>query len=295
MDDPRSAPAPATAVPIPNLKRYKVRLLSSSGPGFESWIVFDVIEDTTIILLKHATTNTAKWWDHPVLSSKACRIIQAEGGDRLVDCQRAARSGSREHLRIVLPQGLSLQNYLFIFSWQESGKIQEGLLRIERGLIPDVLRSGETQKPDVIAPARVKPMAADSRGWRYKVKLSQGVALQNLEPESWVVLDVTGGTTVTLRHTTNSVNILTGLSRWWDHPVLSSMACPLLQSEGSDPLSGCLRGSSSGPAEPLSIVLPKGASLYDYRFTFTWREHGSIQQGMTIVDRMLQPTPIPPR
>jgi hypothetical protein len=73
------------------------------------------------------------------------------------------------------------------------------------------------------------------------------------------------------------------------------MACPLFPSERSDPLAGCLRGSDADPGQPLRIVLPEGASLHDYRFTFTWREHGRIQQGVTIVDRMVQPIPIQPR
>jgi hypothetical protein len=286
------APTGASATDA-RVERYKVQLLSWSGPPFESWIVFDVIGGTTIILLKHATTNTAKWWDHPILSSKACRIILADGGDRLVDCLRVVSGSPGQPLRIVLPEGTSLHDYdyLLTFTWQESGKIQEGVIRIDRTLKPDVIKQGQ----DVITPFRVEEPPSNPRGWRYKVKLSQGVALQNLAPESWVVFDVNRGTTVTLRHTTNSVNILTGLSRWWDHPVLSSMACPLIPSEGSYPLAGCLRGSSAGLGQPLRIVLPEGASLHDYRFTFTWREHGRIQQGMTIVDRLLKPTPIPPR
>ena len=279
------APAPASAA-VPRVERYKVRLLSWSGPPFESWIVFDVIGDTTIILLKHATTNTAKWWDHPILSSKACRIIQAEGGDRLVDCLRVVSAGPGQPLRIVLPEGASLHDYdyLLTFTWQESGRILEGMTRIDR-----------TIKPDVIAPFRVEAPTSDPKGWRYKVKLSQGVASLNLAPESWVVFDVIGGTTVMLKHTTNSVNVLTGLSRWWDHPVLSSMACPLFKTDGSNRHAGCLRGRSAGPRQPLRILLPEGAALHDYRFTFTWQEHGRIQEGVTFVDHMVNPTPIPPR
>ncbi len=306
MDAPSSAPAQAPASNS-TVKRYKVKLLSSSGPEFESWIMFEVIGDTKIILWKHATTNGwGKWWDHPVLSGKACRIIRADGGDRLVDCQRAARTGPGEPLRIVLPQGAFFQDSLLTFTWKESGMIQEGVLRIEHGLIPDTLRMGRKQEPevirqprvepiprDVITPPRVQPMIADSRSWRYKVKLSPGNAWQNLQPESWVVFDVIRGTTVTLMHSTNSYNILTGFSRWWDHPVRSIMACPLNKSEGSDRPADCLQGSSAAPGEPLRIMLPEGTSLHDYRFTFTWQESGRIQEGVTIVDRMLQPTPIP--
>jgi hypothetical protein len=94
-------------------------------------------------------------------------------------------------------------------------------------------------------------------------------------------------------HTTNSYNLITGLSRWWDHPVLSSMACPRRPEGTSERLADCLRGSSDGPGEPLRIVLPEGSSVQDYRFRFTWQESGRIQEGVTIVDPKLKPSPIP--
>jgi hypothetical protein len=122
------------------------------------------------------------------------------------------------------------------------------------------------------------------------LKLSKGNAWQTLQPESWVVLDVIGGRTVTMKHTTNSYNLITGFSRWWDHPILSIIACPA--SAGGSP-SDCLQGSSSGPGLPLRIVLPQGAYLHDYRFSFTWQENGRIQEGTTIVDPTLKPSPIP--
>ncbi len=135
-----AGPAPAAA-PDPRIERYKVQLLSWSSLPFESWIVFDVIAGTTTILMKHATTNTAKWWDHPILSSNACRIIKADGGDRLVDCLRGASAGPAKQLRIVLPEGASLHDYLFTFTWQESGRVHEGVTRIDRTIKPTLIRS----------------------------------------------------------------------------------------------------------------------------------------------------------
>jgi hypothetical protein len=137
---PAAAPAPA---PDPRIERYKVQLLSWSGPPFESWIVFDVIAGTTTILLEHATTNTAKWWHHPILSSKACRIIHADGGggDRLVDCLRGASAAPGQPLLIVLPEGASLHDYLFTFTWQESGRVHEGVTRIDRTNKPTLIPS----------------------------------------------------------------------------------------------------------------------------------------------------------
>lgn len=317
---PSSEPASASAADL-TVKEYKVRLgrvdpgttsiqswFDSGTTEFESWIVFHVIGDTTIFLLRHATTDGyGKWWDHPVLSSQACRIIQADGGDRLVDCQRATRTGPGEALRIVLPQGTFLQPSLLTFTWKESGRIHEGVLRIENGLVIDTDRPGPPQEPKVIRQPRAAPIphdrieppgfqprVSDSRRWRYKVKLSPGNAWQNLKPESWVVLDVVRGTTITLKHSTNSYNIITGFSRWWDHPIRSITACPLHPSEGSDRSAGCLQGSSAAPGEPLRILLPVGTSLHDYRFTFTWEENGRTQEGATIVDRMVQPNAIPP-
>jgi hypothetical protein len=295
---PESAPAPepATAPNIP-VHRYKVKLLSWQGSAYESWeswIVFDVRRGTTILFLRHSTTDGFKWWDHPVLSAKACRIIQADGGERLVDCVQAVRDDPTTPLRIVLPQAVALQDCLLAFTWMESGRIQEGLIRINQGLIPDVRGMGPAQKPEVINQP-LGPLPPDSGGWRYKVKLSKGHAWQTLRPESWVVLDVIGGRTVTMKHTTNSYNLIMGLSRWWDHPVLSSVACPLWPDGAGERLADCLHGSSSGPGEPLRIVLPQGASLHDYRFSFTWQEDGRIQDGTTIVEPTVKPSLIPSR
>jgi hypothetical protein len=282
-DASRSTPAPAPAADL-TIKRYKVRLsrLDRDMAAFESWIVFDLIGGNTVVLLRHAATNGIKWWDHPVLSSKACRIIRADGGERLIDCLRATRSGPGELLRITLPQGSSLTDYFFTFMWQESGRTQDGMTRID-----------QTMKPELIGPVRLQPIAPDSRSWRYKVKLSQGSFWTNLGPESWIVFDVIRGTTVTLKHTTNSVDFLTGFSHWWDHPVLSVVACPLFPTTGNDQLPDCLRGVGAGSGEPLRIKLPEGASLHDYNFTFTWQESGRIQEGETIVDREVKPTLIP--
>lgn len=311
---PETGPAPEPA-PAPNLpiQRYKVKLLPWQGSAYESWIVFVVRGGTTILLFRHATTDGFRWWDHPVLSAQACRIIQADGGDRLADCVRAVRDVPTTPLRIELPQAVSLQNLLLTFTWMESGRIQEGLIRMEHGLIPDVHGMGPPQKPEVInqplaepitldanrpdqaviTPHHVDLLPPDSRSWRYKVKLSPGHAWQNLKPESWVVFDVIRGTTITIKHSTNSYNIITGFSRWWDHPIRSITACPLHPSEGSDRPAGCLQGSSAAPGEPLRILLPVGTSLHDYRFAFTWEENGRIQEGATIVDHMLQPNAIP--
>lgn len=278
------------------VKRYKVILHRPeyNSTAFESWIVFDVIEDTKLILLRQATANGyGKWWDHPVRSGKACRIIEADGGEQLVDCQRASLPGPGAPLQIVMPQGAFLQKCLLTFTWEENGKIKEEVLRIEKGLILDTRRSGLTQKPEEIRQSYVQPRVSASRNWRYKVKLSDGYTWQNLKPESWMVFDVIRGTTVTLMHSTKTSDILTGVNRWWDHPVLSIKACPLLNGDGDDRQAGCMTGSSAVPGEPLRIVLPEGASLHDYRFSFTWAERGRIQEGGTIVDRSLQPVPLP--
>lgn len=320
-DKAGAAPAPASTNDV-LVKRYKVSLhrSDSSTTGFESWIVFDVIEDTKVILLRHATTNGyGKWWDHPVLSGMACRIIKADGGDQLVDCKRASLPGPGAPLQIVLPQGAFLQHWLLTFTWKENGKIQEEMLRIEKGLIPDTRRTGQTQKPQEIrqsyvqpsgltpgTPRRgqtqkpeesrqsyIQPRGPASGNWRYKVKLSEGNSWQNLQPESWMVFDAIGGTTVALMHSTKVSDILTGINRWWDHPVLSIKACPLINGDRDDRQAGCIIGSSAVPGEPLKVMLPEGSSLHDFSFSFTWEERGRIHAGVTIVDRLLQPVPLP--
>lgn len=278
---PRSTAATPPARPA--VGRYKLLLSTNPYINEETWLVFDLIPDTTFILWKHATTDGLHWWDHPLSFAQVCRIAQADDGERLMDCVRAASPGGGEPLRIVMPAGACRQDCLLTFSWIESGRSQEWMIRLDH-----------TQQPAVIAPLRLEAPGSDHQRWQYKIKLSPGSASTNLRPESWVVVNVShapAGTSVSLRHSTNAMNLITGFSRWWDHPILASRACPLFPTpgqEGSQGNGGCRSGTNPAPGEPLRIQLPAGTSIHDYRFAFSWRENNRIQEAVFVIDR-LQP------
>lgn len=293
----QSAPAgPQTPGQAPDrtIQRHTIRMPAWTGQPLDTWLVFDLIADRTLLLLKLSNTDGLRWWDHPLLSSLVCRIVPVAGGERLVDCQRVAASTAGEELRFELPEAFSSTSYLLTFTWQDQGREQEDLIRFDKGLTPYEQRLRSI--PERARPAATGPTApeADSATLRYRVRLSTGSAWSNLKPESWLILDVTSANTITLKHSTNAINLLTGLSRWWDHPVLSVTACPLPGSAARQRRADCLVGSRPGPEGKgaLRVVLPAGEDLHDYSYAVTWEENGRLQQAECQIDRMVQPTPV---
>lgn len=135
--------------------------------------------------------------------------------------------------------------------------------------------------------------AQDPPTWRYKVKVSEGTAWTNLQPESWVMFDVTGRTVV-VQHSTFTLNAITSRGKWWNHPLTELRACRLAAGPSGDPLPTCLRGESPAPGDPLQVVLPQGVTIHDLLFRVRWQERGQQQEATLRVPPEVRPTE-PPR
>jgi hypothetical protein len=114
------------------------------------------------------------------------------------------------------------------------------------------------------------------------VKLSEGTAWTNLQPESWLIFDRTGRTVV-VRHATFVLNAITSIGKWWDHPVTEIRACRLSVGQSGDPLAACVRGESPSPGAPLQLVLPPDVSIHDLLFRLRWQERGQERETTTRV------------
>ena len=119
----------------------------------------------------------------------------------------------------------------------------------------------------------------------YKLKLSEGSGWTNLKPESWLLITVSDGKDVTLKHSTNSVNKITGFSRWWDHPITESRACRIEATAQDQRPKACLRGSSQKSGRNLShgFSLPPGDTIHDYLLEVKWLENKKEQEAITRV------------
>jgi hypothetical protein len=148
--------------------------------------------------------------------------------------------------------------------------------------------------PETLQPAGGRHSPFSDRKYTYKIKLSEGTAWTNLNPESWVVFEVTNGNMIEIRHSTNVVNMITGISRWWDHPITESRACRVTMGETGKRLTGCLSGTTSGTGKALRhlLVLPVGDTIYDYMFEIKWQEKGINHEAMTRVPPGMKPTAI---
>ncbi len=86
--------------------------------------------------------------------------------------------------------------------------------------------------------------------------------------------------------------MITGFSKWWDHPVIESRACRITTSEEGEALGECLRGESPAPGRPLRLLLAPGTSIHDYVFRVRWQETGRMQEAETRVGRDVRPTAV---
>lgn len=125
---------------------------------------------------------------------------------------------------------------------------------------------------------------------RYKVKVSEGTAWTNLQPESWLIFDVSGGRTVVARHSTFVLNMITSVGKWWDHPATELRACRVSVSTSGDQLSTCVRGESQTSGGPLQVVLPPGTALQDVLFRVRWQERGQEQEATVRLPEQATPT-----
>jgi len=176
------------------------------------------------------------------------------------------------------------------------------------GILPVAIGYAAFAQTDIYAqiiPTSQQPQSGRTYPFRgkiytYKIKLSEGTAWTNLNPESWVVFDVIDGTTVAIRHSTNAMNIITGFSRWWDHPITESKACKVSLGDTGKRLTDCLSGTTSGTgkAQRHLLVLPPGDTIHDYLFEIQWQEKGVRHTALSGVAPGTKPAAIkalPPR
>ncbi|MFN9425732.1 MAG: hypothetical protein ACK6BM_14570 [Cyanobacteriota bacterium] len=124
---------------------------------------------------------------------------------------------------------------------------------------------------------------------RYKIKVSEGTAWTNLQPESWLIFDVSGQTVVA-RHATFVLNAITSVGKWWDHPATELRACRLTAAASGDQLSTCLRGERPTPDAPLQVILPVGTTIQDLLFRVRWQERGKQQEATLRLPADARPT-----
>jgi hypothetical protein len=103
----------------------------------------------------------------------------------------------------------------------------------------------------------------------YKIRLSgDGNAYWTGAPNGYVVVEVDANK-VTIKQSTLVSNMITGFGKWWDHPILSSRACP--EENGLPSRDNCIEGSSG------IVSLPPGASEKEYIYEISWNESNLVR------------------
>jgi len=87
-----------------------------------SWGIFEIANGSTIkitqsTLVLNALFGNAKWWDHTVTASRACKMTSG-GWDNPLDCIEGAGN------TIILSPSADFRDYIFEFKWEESGTIK---------------------------------------------------------------------------------------------------------------------------------------------------------------------------
>lgn len=151
-----------------------------------------------------------------------------------------------------------------------------------------------TVVPNPQAPTRDAALPFRNRIATYKIKLSEGTAWTNLNPESWVVFEVSDGNIVAIKHSTNVVNIITGFSRWWDHPITESRACKISIEASGKRLTHCINGvtSGSGANQRHQLALPPDSSIHDYMFELKWQEKGKMNEALLEIPARVKPSTV---
>lgn len=102
--------------------------LSGTGPfgsalhNHPSWGIFTIKNGDTVKILQstlvlNALFGNAKWWDHPVTASRACKKTQG-GWEDSSEC--VVGDGDT----ISLPAGSDFRDYVYEFKWQEGGSVK---------------------------------------------------------------------------------------------------------------------------------------------------------------------------
>jgi len=105
-------------------EKYKVKLGGGSAywGGHPSFAVVKV-NNSNVVSIYHTTNTvdqllgTGKWWDHPVIASRAC-IVSETGWEDTSECLMGERG------EISLPENADPKVYTYEIKWKESGAIQ---------------------------------------------------------------------------------------------------------------------------------------------------------------------------
>jgi hypothetical protein len=125
----------------------------------------------------------------------------------------------------------------------------------------------------------------------YKVKLSdqtgsfgQGSVLSSsdLDRGEWVVLTVTDGKTLKVKHTTNTMNKFWGTRKWFDHPATAVRIC----------LSDGFETKDCQTAEGDTIELPAGKKVHDFQIDLKYTERETVYKRSLQVAKDMKPTEV---
>jgi hypothetical protein len=125
----------------------------------------------------------------------------------------------------------------------------------------------------------------------YKVKLTdqtgsfgQGSVLSSsdLDRGEWVVLTVTDGKTLKVKHTTNTMNKFWGTRKWFDHPATAVRIC----------LSDGFETKDCQTAEGDTIALPAGKKIHDFQIDLKYTERETVYKRSLQVAKDLKPTEV---
>jgi hypothetical protein len=125
----------------------------------------------------------------------------------------------------------------------------------------------------------------------YKVKLTdqtgsfgQGSVLSSsdLDRGEWVVLTVTDGKTLKVKHTTNTMNKFWGTRKWFDHPATAVRIC----------LSDGFETKDCQTADGDTIELPAGKKIHDFQIDLKYTERETVYKRSLQVAKDLKPTEV---
>jgi hypothetical protein len=125
----------------------------------------------------------------------------------------------------------------------------------------------------------------------YKVKLSdqtgsfgQGSVFSSsdLDRGEWVVLTITDGKTMKVKHTTNTMNKFWGTRKWFDHPATAVRIC----------LSDGFETKDCQTAEGDTIELPAGKPIHDFQIDIKYTERETVYKRSLQVAKGTKPSEV---
>jgi hypothetical protein len=125
----------------------------------------------------------------------------------------------------------------------------------------------------------------------YKVKLSdqtgsfgQGSVFSSSDMDrgEWVVLTITDGKMLKVKHTTNTMNKFWGTRKWFDHPATAVRIC----------LSDGFETKDCQTAEGDTIELPAGKKIHDFQIDLKYTERETVYKRSLQVAKDMKPSEI---